>query len=90
MRYIAIQSINEKPFAEAIMYKMYKADGSLEYVGTWNEDELITEFELDLQGTCKHGDFFISEKNTIMIVNINKIQDCIDAELEMFYKNSSN
>lgn len=90
MRYIAIQSINEKPFTDATMYKMYKADGELKYIGTWNEEELITEFELDLQGSCKHGDFFISEKNVIMIVNVNKIQDCIDKEIEMFYKNSSN
>ena len=90
MRYIALQSKNKKPFQDAIMYRVYEAESELNYTGTWNEDELIADFELDLEGSCKHGDFFIGKETTIMIVNIDNIQGCIDREIEMFYKNNRN
>ena len=82
MRYIGIKTEYKKPFNEAIMYKMYEVDNGLKYLGSWNEEELIKDFELDYEGEIENGAFFSNEKDMVMVINVDDVSSRIKEEIK--------
>ena len=82
MRYIGIKSEYKKPFNEVIMYKMYELETGLRYLGSWNEEELIRDFELDYEGEIENGAFFSNEKDMVMVINVDDVSSRIKDEIK--------